>query len=129
MACTGTCAYQAGGNIANRENIDQALVTVKEVLKLGVDINAVDATGRIAMHIAAFTGADSVVQYLADNGAGIDPVNEEGETPWTMASGISLDYGSRGLYGYHANIAELLVKLGAKPRNVRMSEAEAPTGE
>ncbi len=129
VACTGTCAYQAGGNIANRENIDQALVTVKEVLKLGVDINAVDATGRTAMHIAAFTGADSVVQYLADNGAGIDPVNEEGETPWTMASGISPDYGSRGLYGHHASTAELLVKLGAKPRTVRMSEAEAPTGE
>jgi ankyrin repeat protein len=129
IACTGTCAYQAGGNIANRDNIAQALTTVQEVMKLGVDVNAVDDTGRTAMHIAAFTGADSVVQYLADHGASIDPENEDGETPWTMASGISPDFGSRGLYGHHTGTAELLVKLGAKPRTIKMSEAEAPAGK
>ncbi len=129
IACTGTCSYQAGGNIANKENIALALATVKEVMKLDVDVNAVDKSGRTAMHIAAFTGSDSVVQFLAEKGAGIDPENEDGETPWTMASGLSPDFGSRGLYGHHDSTMALLIKLGATPRSIKMSEAEVPTAK
>lgn len=129
IACTGTCSYQAGGNIADKEKIALALATVKEVIKLGGDINAVDKSGRTAMHIAAFTGSDSVVQFLADKGAGIDPENEDGETPWSMASGLSPDFGSRGLYGHHTSTAALLIKLGATPRSIKMSEAEVPTAK
>ncbi len=126
VACTGTCAYQAGGNIADKYSIALALTTVQEVMKLGVDINAVDDTGRTAMHIAAFTGADPVVQLLADHGAIVDIENKDGETPWTMASGMSPDYGSRGLYGHHASTAELLLELGAKRRfNPGMAAAPA----
>ena len=117
-ACPGTCAYQAGGNIADKNNLALALAAVQEVIKLGsIDVNAVDDTGRSAMHIAGFTGADAVVQYLADNGAAVDTENKDGETPWTMASGLSPDYSSQGLYGHHAITAALLLKLGAKPRS------------
>lgn len=129
VACTGTCAYQAGGNIADKDNIARALETVQEVMKLGMDVNAVDDSGRTAMHIAAFTGADPVVQYLADHGASIDAENKDGETPWTMALGLSPDYGSRGLYGHHESTAALLQKLGAKPRSFNLVEGQAAESE
>jgi len=129
VACTGTCAYQAGGNVANKASIALALATVQEVLKLGVDVNAVDNTGRTAMHIAAYTGSDPVVQLLADRGAAIDVENEDGETPWTMASGLPPEVGGAGLYGLHTGTAELLLKLGAKPRSFNLTEAVLPTSK
>ncbi len=129
VACAGTCAYQQGGNVANKDSITLALTAVQAVMKLGADVNATDDTGRSAMHIAAFTGSDAVVQYLADNGVAVDLENKDGETPWTMASGLSPDYSIRGLYGHHASTAALLLKLGAKPRSFNLSSAEVPAGQ
>ena len=45
---------------------------VKAIVDMGVDINAVNKNGETAMHMATFSGADPVVQYLADKGARID---------------------------------------------------------
>lgn len=113
-ACTGTCAYQEGGNIADKDAVERAFHAVRSVYKMGVDINAANKTGRTAMHIAGFTGSDAVVQYLADHGAKVDVSDTKGETPWTMASGMATSIGNRGLYGNHKSTAALLLKLGAK---------------
>jgi len=123
VACPGTCVYQAGGNTGNKDSVALALATVQEVLKLGVDVNEVDVNARTAMHIAAYTGSDPVVQLLASKGAAVDVENKIGETPWTMASGLSPTAGNTGLYGVHASTAELLVKLGAKPRKYGYASA------
>lgn len=113
-ACTGTCAFQGQGkNISNNKDIELALQAVKALVEMGVELNATDKSGRTAMHLAAFTGADAVVQYLAEQGAQVDVKNKNGETPWTMASGIKPGRG--GEYGIHESTAELLVKLGATP--------------
>ncbi len=64
--------------------------------------------------MAAFTGADAVVQYLAEQGADVNATDINGETPWSMASGISPGLRYRGLYGSHESTAALLIKLGAK---------------
>ena len=67
------------------------------------------------MHMAAFAGADPVVQLLAAKGAQVNVKNKNGETPWSMASGISSSIGDRGSYGNHESTAALLLQLGATP--------------
>lgn len=114
-ACTGTCAFQEGGNVASKSDIETALMAVKFLVESGANVNLTDKKGRTAMHIAAFTGADLVVQYLADQGARVDIKNIYNETPWTMASGMSPSLENTGLYGRHESTAALLLKLGAKP--------------
>jgi uncharacterized protein len=125
-ACTGTCAYQEGGNVANTEAVQRAYSATKAVLEMGgIDIDATNNVGRTALHIAAFTGSDIVVKYLADHGADVNFKDNRGETPWTMASGMTTNIGNRGLYGRHESTADLLLKLGA--RVVTMKELEEDT--
>ena len=114
-ACPGECSGQ-GRNRGNQKWERSALEAVKAAVELGADVNAVDQKGQTAMHLAAFTGADSIVQYLADQGAQVDVVAVSGETPWTMASGMSANLNIRGTYGTHKSTAALLLKLGASPR-------------
>ena len=124
-ACTGSCAF-AGGNHASAEEIDVSLQAVKAAVEMGVDINAKSSEGQTAMHMAAFTGADAVVQYLADKGADINVKDNYGETPWSMASGISPVLRYRGLYGTHESTAALLVKLGAVTTSRDTMDPNAP---
>jgi ankyrin repeat protein len=129
-ACTGSCAF-AGGNVARPEDVELSLQAVKTAVKMGVDINAKNKEGQTAMHMAAFTGADAVVQFLAEQGADINVKDNYGETPWSMASGISPVLRYRGLYGTHESTAALLVKLGAKTtsRDTMDSDAPPPPGQ
>ena len=113
-ACTGACAY-AGANRDNEEEERNAFEAVQVAVAVGADVNAVNADGQTAMHAAAFTGADAVVQFLADHGAEVDVPDQRGETPWSMAAGISPTANNQGLYGSHRSTADLLQKLGAKP--------------
>ena len=123
-ACPGECRGQ-GKNEQNKEWEAKAFAAVKMAVELGADVNAANDTGQTAMHIAAFTGSDSIIQLLADKGAAVDPVAASGETPWTMAMGISANLGIRGTYGHHESTSALLLKLGAK---VRGREGMDPRG-
>ena len=114
-ACPGECSGQ-GRNSGNEHWERSALEAVKAAVELGADVDAINQKGQTAMHIAAFTGADSIVQYLADQGAKVDVVAVSGETPWTMASGLSANLNIRGTYGTHKSTADLLLKLGATVR-------------
>lgn len=53
------------------------------LLKLGADINAVDANGETAMHAAALKNLPKVVQFLADHGAKIEVWNKKNRYGWT----------------------------------------------
>jgi len=108
-ACTGPNQID---NLSQQKQ-EQSLAATKVIVAMGVNINAVNEIGETAMHKAAFSGADAVVQYLADNGANIDAQSRSGETPWSMASGISPSLQGRGEYGYHESTAALLLALGA----------------
>jgi len=124
-ACTGACAFK-GGNEANDEDIERAYRAVRAVIEMGIDVNAKNEDGQTAMHMAAFTGADPVVRYLAENGAEINVADNYGETPWSMASGISPVLRYRGLYGYHQSTAALLEQLGAKTTSRDAMDPNAP---
>jgi uncharacterized protein len=66
------------------------LEAVKLLLKLNVDVNAVDDNGETAMHGTAYRNHPKVVQLLADKGAKIDVwnrKNKSGLTPLVIAEG------------------------------------------
>jgi ankyrin repeat protein len=68
----------------------EVLESVKLLLKLGADVNAVDQNGETAMHGAAYRNHPKVVQLLADKGAKItvwNKANKGALTPLVIAEG------------------------------------------
>jgi ankyrin repeat protein len=66
------------------------LESVKLLLKLGADVNAVDDSGETALHGAAYRNHPRVVQLLADKGARVavwNKANKGGLTPLVIAEG------------------------------------------
>ncbi len=115
MAARSACvAADQQDNTVGRKRAE-ALAAVRAIVAMGVDVNVVSENGDMAMHKAAFSGADAIVRFLADNGALVDERNASGETPWSMASGISPSLQGRGEYGFHPSTAALLLELGASP--------------
>ena len=101
-----------GGNSRpeeERTGFRDALETVKLTLELGNDVNATDSGGRTALHGAAYTGSDPVVQFLVDKGAAVDAKDKRGETPWSLAVALNNAGDIR-----HESTGNLLLKLGAK---------------
>ena len=99
----------------NAEELKSAVEAVKVLVELGADVNAKNDDGQTAMHAAAFNGADAIVELLAARGAAVDLPDKKGETPWSMAAGISPVLRYRGFYGIHPSTVALLEKLGATP--------------
>jgi serine/threonine-protein phosphatase 6 regulatory ankyrin repeat subunit B len=64
-----------------------ALEAVKVALAQGPDINLANSRGETALHGAAGRGADSVVEYLLDQGAKMDVRTRQGLTPLDFAMG------------------------------------------
>jgi len=123
-------AAAGGARESGRTDEDQknAFETVKLAAELGADVNATSAQGQTALHFAAFSGADAIVQFLVDKGAKLDVRDKSGQTPWSMAMGISTSVDDAFLARYHKSTAELLLKLGAKqlsPKDVPGSSPAA----
>ena len=92
-----------------------ALEAVQFTLELGADVNAFNAKGWTAMHAAAFTGANTIVQLLAQKGGKVDVKDKIGQTPWSVAEAISPIVNDQGALRLHKSTSELLLKLGASP--------------
>src|SRR5262249_42685425 len=86
----------------------EALEALKVAMEAGLDINTTNSRGEAALHGAASRGADTIVQYLADHGASINPKSSVGYTPLDVALGK----GSIGLPVPHDSTVALLKKLG-----------------
>jgi len=99
----------------NAEELQSAVEAVQLLVELGADVNAANEDGQTAMHAAAFNGADAIVEFLYLHGAAVDLPDRNGETPWSMAAGISPVLRYRGLYGSHPSTVALLESLGATP--------------
>jgi ankyrin repeat protein len=124
-ACTGSCEYQGANTNVDEAVAAAGLEAVKVAVELGADVNAANEDGQTAMHMAAFTGTDGVVQFLTDNGATVEVQDKHGETPWSMAAGLSPVLRYRGQYGSHESTAKLLLKLGARPVTQEELDARA----
>ncbi len=79
------CGIGIGGAAANEVAGEEpeVLEAVELLLKLGADVNAVDANGETAMHGAAYKNLPKVVQLLADKGAKIETWNRKNKYGWT----------------------------------------------
>ena len=67
---------------------EEALEAVKLMLALGQSAAAVDANGDAALHGAVMRGSKELVLLLLEHGAALNPVNERGWTPLTIAQGV-----------------------------------------
>jgi ankyrin repeat protein len=102
-------SWTAGQSLTTEDSVLEA---VKVALAAGNDVNAVSEYGDTALHGAARSGMNSVIQFLVDNGARVDARNKWGETPLLITEG-----GGRRLNGeliVRSQSAELLRKLGAR---------------
>ena len=124
-ACTGSCEFQGANVGIDGAAAEAALEAAAVAVELGADVNAASEEGQTAMHMAAFSGADRLVQFLADHGAKVDVQDIRGETPWSMAAGLSTVLRYRGQYGAHDSTAALLQKLGAQTLTQEELEARA----
>jgi len=88
VACGIGVGSAAANEVAGEE--PEVLEAAELLLKLGADVNAVDANGETAMHGAALKNLPKVVQFLADNGAKVEIWNQKnkfGSTPLMLAQG------------------------------------------
>ena len=71
----------AAGEVAGTE--DEVLEALEWLVKIGLDVNAVDNHGETAMHGAAYKNLPRVVEFLAANGAKIEVWNQKNKHGWT----------------------------------------------
>ena len=113
------------GRIDDRENSRDeanALEAAKLALTLGDDINAANARRRTALHGAAGIGANGLIQFLVEKGAGLNAKDRGGYTPLAIAAGLAPRGGDSASRVYESTMA-LLLKLGAQPLDPPRSRA------
>src|SRR5207253_10015509 len=106
--------FAAGvGRIDERENDRDdadALEAVKLALMLGDNINAANTAGRTALHGAAGIEANTIIQFLVQNGANLN--TKDRGAPLSIAAGRAPRGGDSASKVYDSTMA-LLLKLGA----------------
>jgi uncharacterized protein len=88
----GNTALQFAAGVGYRDKNtkgleSEALEALKLTVGLGLDINRENDRGETALHGAASRGADTLVQYLADQGASLNAKTKQGLTPLDFAMG------------------------------------------
>jgi ankyrin repeat protein len=81
LAAAGVGALGDGEEAAGTE--EEAAATVRLLLDLGADPDAVDKNGETAMHGAAYQSWPQVVELLADRGASAEVWNRKNKFGWT----------------------------------------------
>ena len=89
-----------------------ALEAAQMLVALGADVNEANEVGWTPLQAAAWTGADTIVQFLLEKGAKIDVQNGCGQTPLSLAAGTS-SAGLRVKLRPRKSTVELLRKWGA----------------
>ncbi|MBI3895962.1 MAG: ankyrin repeat domain-containing protein [Acidobacteria bacterium] len=119
MAAAGAGRYRGNYPEFTEAEEKSAIEAVKLALELGPDINAANAYGQTALHIAAYLKADTLIQFLVEKGAKMDVMDKFGQTPLSIAQrihtvdlGNNFDMQPRRL---NESTVNLLLKLGATP--------------
>ena len=81
LAAAGVGALGSGDELPGTEQ--EVIETVKLLLELGGDINAVASQGETAMHGAAYQERPALIQFLSENGADVGVWNRENKFGWT----------------------------------------------
>src|SRR5205814_5589793 len=82
---------------------------VRLLVEAGVDVNTTNEADFTALHCAAFSGMNELVQYLVEHGANINARDWRGRTPFRLAEGAKQSFH----YQAWPDVAALLQKLGA----------------
>jgi ankyrin repeat protein len=67
-----------------------ALEAVKVMMAAGLDLQQTDSRGENALHGAALRGADTIVQFLIDQGMDVNATSKQGYTPLDVAMGKTI---------------------------------------
>jgi ankyrin repeat protein len=118
----GTTALMVAAGVGrfeerNDTEYKRALDAVTVAADLGVDVNAVGESGWTALHGAAYTGADAIIQYLVAKGGSLGVKDAFGQTPLSIAAAV-ITTGLKELAEvrprkYRDSTVALLEKLGA----------------
>jgi uncharacterized protein len=81
MAAAGVGSLGDGDEAAGTE--EEAIETVRVLLEVGADVNAVDDNNETAMHGAAYQSRPELAQFLAEHGADINVWNRKNKAGWT----------------------------------------------
>lgn len=84
------------------------LMVVARLLDLGADPTLTDPQGITAVHLAAVSGDDGIVEILIHAGASVDSLDSQHRTPlWHAAANHLPD----------SAVVEVLLRVGANPRH------------
>jgi ankyrin repeat protein len=99
-------AGPAGGGLGGSFPVSDAdkIEAIELALERGVDVNALDATGQTALHVAAGQSSARIVTALVEHGAKLDIKDKQGRTPLDVARGV----GARGQPVVRADVVEAL---------------------
>jgi len=102
-----------------------ALETVKVMMAAGLDLKQTNGIGENALHGAALRGADTIVQFLVDQGMDVNALSKQGYTALDVAMGKTIVL---QLPVPQESTVALLKKLGGKegpgPRGVKPPAAQ-----
>jgi ankyrin repeat protein len=108
MVASGLGARRGGDEeVTEAEGRADPLDAITLFLQAGADVNTANAIGNTALHYAAQTGANRIVEFLAANGAKLDAKNKDGKTPLDVA----MAPGPRQMYDNEAGAQKSTVAL------------------
>ena len=97
----------------------KVLEAVTLLVEHGVDVNAFNANGQTVLHNAAQRGHNTVIEYVAKNGARLDRRDKQGRTALDLARGAGSGGRRQGRPAtapvVNEKTAALLVQLMQKP--------------
>src|SRR5437764_9373486 len=102
--------------VTTEQGAKENLETVRLLLELGADVNAVDGDGRTALHGAAHKGRNEIVQMLVDHGAKLDAHD--------MGSRDTVNGPMLGMTWIPLQYAEGLVRVGVQSAKAHPETAE-----
>ncbi len=87
MLCAGAVAGGNSEDSPERVSEAEALAAIQLAIAAGVDVNAANATGDTALHIATTTGGGqpAIIRLLVERGARLDVKNKADRTPLDVA--------------------------------------------
>jgi ankyrin repeat protein len=107
MVAAGVGRIQGVSPVTENSAID----TVKMIIRLGGKVTDANVLGNTALHGVAYLGWNNLIQLLVDNGADVNAINKQRETPLLIAEGKAERLSLAVVI--HEDTAALLRKLGA----------------